>query len=261
MAKNMPQTGIEFIMPVNELTSKILGECVVNKIRDFIRCNARGFGKSLNDQATVDKACNVAGDYFAGMSEEVRFRIAEVRLTLNDYVKKLGIGLVSVNIEMEDEDENAWLPKGELKPPTLGVVKPKSARDTQVLVGFKVDEGAEQITVLSNILHARGFLPGENISPTLQTLPYPWQRGQIVTVPQSAMVGLNVPVVDMGKLAESGIPFRLGYDMARSRPSQVYFCRHLTQDAARKVLGLDYANDEGPGPLAPHWQRDESREC
>lgn len=259
MAKSAPETDSGLIIPVLDLKRDQLGTAVANGINnfsDFSGMTSRGFGRPLDDKETFRAAATLNG-YFSEMPKEVKSCIAEVRLSLNDYEKKFGIGLVSVNIEMQDEDENLWLPVGELKPPTLGVVKSQLSQNTQVLAGFKVDEGAEQITVLSEKLHARGFLPGENIPETLQAPPYPWNRGQTVTVPQNTMVGLHVPVTNAERFFRlSEIPFRLICDVAcKNRPKQVYFCRYLTRKAARKVLGLDYKS-EGPGPLAPHWDRD-----
>lgn len=268
MAENAPETEPGIIIPVLHVKPDKLGTAVANGINnasDFMGITSNLGGKPLDDKETFRAALDALDRYVSEMSEEVRSLIANVRLTLNNYVEKLGIGLVSVNIEMEDLDGNAWLPAKDRKPPTVRVVQPQHREgEMQVLAGFKVDKGAEQIMVLSSALHARGFLPGEDIPQTTLGFLSPWLQGRTVTVPQNAMVGLHVPVVDLKKFQKSEVPYTLIYDGAevdRSPTKQVYFCRYLTRDAARKVLGLDYANEDGPGPLAPHWQRDESREC
>lgn len=248
-AEKAPQKDPELIIPVDDFNRDKLGEHVARQISGFIGRKARKFGMPLHDTETLQAASECLDGYFRDvrgehLPPEARNIISSIRLTLNKYYNSLGIDLVSVNVEVRDENCNpVFAVEGkEWRAPTLGVVgtRPDSQKAVQIAgVGFKVESGAEQLHVLSEQMRARGFGIGERMpeSCASQALlcPHPWERGDEVIIPAGAMVALDTPIADPKKFREQKLPY---YDDAwtSNLPQGIYFCRYLTEKAVMDVL-------------------------
>lgn len=206
-------------------------------------------------------------DYFNGtFRDQVGldvWAVEAVRVSLNNYLESLGIGLMSSEVAPLDRSPNRAYAAGqgftggiqdwddiskiedgmsERKPPTIGVIPRRFPEDSDLarVVGFKVDDGGEEITVLSDQLAARSYAPGENLDPRGGL----WKKNDRVLIPQGSTIGLSVDYVDERKLKDSGLPQLPRYAVESSdgvikrTQGGVYFCRYLSREAAMKALGF-----------------------
>ena len=247
-AEKVQKSEPDLIIPVDDFNKDKLGDHVARQISGFIGRKARRFGMPLHDTDTLQEASKCLDEFFGevcgdGLTPDMRRVIYSVRLTLNKYYKSLGINLVSVNIEPRDKEDKPMLVDGkDLKAPTLGIVGTRLNSQQSVNmaeVGFKVERGAEQLHILSEQMHARGFGIGERMpeSHGNQALlcPHPWERGDKVIIPAGAMVALDIPIADHKKFREQKLPY---YDdvLTLNQSQGIYFCRYLTEKAVMDVL-------------------------
>lgn len=183
--------------------------------------------------------------YLQGLSEENQHcAIDTIHLQLQDYLERFGIGLMSVSVGVNAGTQ--ILQPEEWKAPTVGVIPNDIPKDcSRMTVAFPVEEGAEEITVLSQYLTARGYMPGEIVKEEIMP-PVPWLRHDSVIIPQGTKIGVSVAVLDRSKLIASRLPFApiLRSDRAKlnkknsQETGEVYLCRYLTQETVRAILGL-----------------------
>lgn len=181
--------------------------------------------------------------------------ISAVELTPNDYIERLGIGLVSVKVGVKDLAGRDLRFEDESADPTIGVIpanmespeKPEIRGEpaSHVLACFPVTEGAEKLIVLSDELHARGFLPGERMDVDQAIAPWSCE-GRPTIVPQSCVVGVRVPFLSKKRADEAGLKY-LGVITPEEMMAQfhrelgpasgeVYMCRYLTQAAVLEAM-------------------------
>jgi len=80
-------------------------------------------------------------------------KIGNVLLSLNNYRESLGVGLVSVEMQILNKRGEEMLLEDERKAPTIGFAEPVSEIDENVKVGFPVGAGVvEEISPLSENL-------------------------------------------------------------------------------------------------------------
>jgi len=166
-------------------------------------------------------------------------RVARVMFTVNDYRGKLGVGLVSLNVEAQGEDGSALNIDGDVKSPTLGLVEPVNSGVSGVAaVGFEVDEGqAEQISSVSNMLRFGIGLENRGGSVSLGKGVLR-KGGDSLTVVGGDAVVAELPVLNKDTLDKSGLPYMRTGRIIECPPQgdQVYFCRYLTAEAARRCV-------------------------
>ncbi|QQR84034.1 hypothetical protein IPJ72_02455 [Candidatus Peregrinibacteria bacterium] len=160
--------------------------------------------------------------------------VVGVRLNLNDYLERFGIGVVSVTIRLVDDEGSAVLPDDDLKAPTLGNVLPPMRSRQQILALFGIDPGnAEQVTGEGRI-HARVFAHGEE--PSHKPIPEPDALDTII-VTEGSKIGVSVPVIDASKFARTGMAYQLVEPTSDvDRTAQLYTCRNLKPAAAVKMM-------------------------
>ncbi|MBU0578082.1 hypothetical protein KJ742_04755 [Patescibacteria group bacterium] len=163
--------------------------------------------------------------------------VVGVRLRLNDYVKMLGLGIVSVSIELTDQEGNAVLPDDDFKPLTLGNVLSPTRLRQQILALFPIDQGnAEQINGDGKI-HARTFAYGENIADDVVQEPDRLTGGKgAVIVTEGSRIGVSVPILNPALFESTRIAFQRVLTDRMSGPSQIYTCRNLKTEAALRMM-------------------------
>lgn len=180
--------------------------------------------------------------YFESVSQDTGKEIRAVRLTLNNWAEKLGIGLISVTFQpLATRDFRRlgkikpfrMLPESEHKFPTVGII-PNIPDKDQVNVGFKISEGAEELTALSYALFVKEFQEGDLLQYNAPLFAATQSGGNIL-INEGSLVGISVNVTDEGKLAYSGIEHGKLYGSGEI-PNQAYLCRCLTNEAASKIL-------------------------
>ena len=233
--------------PPEELGADITRTCV-----SLLEQRDRSFAKVITDGRIFEYVSTALTEYLekleAAHPNEV---VRAVRVTVNDYFEKLGIGLMSCGVEplnAADSEESLKLPD-EAKSPTIGVIPEiiDEYKKPPRVCAFEVDQGGEELTPLTENLCIRGYIPGEyprHNELGLQPIP----RGHTVLVPQKSGIGCRIKLFDDEKLFLSEfrdrvVPItydehRSKYMPERSEPGQVYFCRYLTKEAVRQALGL-----------------------
>jgi len=214
-----------------------VGQRVVAGLLDELRGCGRG----------VDAYCNLVRRNEAeivatieGYVKQVGDKVARVMLSVNDYREELGVGLVSVNVQAQDEGRCAILVEGNAKSPTLGLVEPSNGKASRIArVGFQVGAGqAEQVSAVSNSLRFGHAAEAQNVIFEEQV---PMAKGgKPITVPEREFVAAELPILDAGTLTASDLPYtELGRaaDIPPPEGDQVYFCRYLTHKAADECVG------------------------
>lgn len=172
--------------------------------------------------------------------------IVSVRLRLNNWADKLGIGLVSVSVEPLDRDGAMVLPPDDFpgKGPTIGSILPPVYMHPQALVGFRVDHDCAELIDGAGQIAGRTFSDGEGLRPPIagglrkvDTMFVGGHGAPIVT--EGSLVALSVPVLDRRRLEAS----RLHYEEVERThlegtdgKSQIYTCRFLTSKAALRMI-------------------------
>jgi hypothetical protein len=210
------------------------------------------------DSHTQDRVFNALRDRFSRLGVRSSYgRIEKVDLTRNNFLKELGIGLLSVKVAVRDARNNNLRFGDERDDPTIGVIPERMGRQGEdnvdaekVLACFPVSQGAEKLTVLSEELHARGFLPGEVCRAKQVTTPWAHQD-QPVIVPQSCVVGVRMPLVNPEQAARSGLNYARTSEVVRMPASEgvlktgeVYLCRYLTEEAVLRAMNFGKFIDE-----------------
>lgn len=182
--------------------------------------------------------------FFKSFSPELSETITAVRLRLNDYIARLGIGLVSVSVQPINGAGTIVLPLTDMKAPTIGNVLSPMPLRAQVLAGFKIDEGAELFNA-NGVIHGRTFSFGEGFTSFRAPTPEPKRLSGRLIVTEGSTLGVSVPVVDLPTFENAGLPYREVTPAPREidtptdgryDASQLYTCRYLTQDAVRKAF-------------------------
>lgn len=205
-----------------------IGQRVVAGLLDESRgCNGDAYCDLVSrNEAEIAKTIE-------GYVNEVGDSVAQVVVSVNDYRESLGVGLVSVNIEAQDEGRCTLLLDGDVKSPTLGLVEPLVENGARFgKVGFKVSQGqAEQVSAVSEkLVFRRAVNVGGIVRNTCVC------RGDDpITVLGGEYVAARLPILDEDRLDSAGLPFAYDTFSVSMLPpvgDQVYFCRYLTAKAA-----------------------------
>lgn len=202
------------------------------------------FAKVLTDGRIFESTNKALADYFGRITKAHPNQVIRaVRVSLNDYFKRLGIGVMSCSVEPMNSGDDVLKLTDELKSPTVVVIPENAERGTAPLVvGFPVDEGWEELTALTRNLCLRAYSPGEPAG--YQQVPLrPLE--QCIVVPQGRCVAVRVPLYNSALLAASRfdrnvLPLTTDEDALGKRrvdlePGQVYLCRYLTREAVVRV--------------------------
>lgn len=190
------------------------------------------------------KITKVVEGYFDALDTMPGTIIRAVRVSLNDYLEKLGIGLTSLSVEAMGRKpkrtgrETLLLPD-EHKSPTLEVIPEDLIREFGArLIKFDVTWGSEVLDAVSKF-YVRGFLPGENIDLSYGILPQP--EGSKIIVPAGCAIGVRAAISDKDKAKLKGVNYREIVRDELSRPEngpertgQVYWRRYV-KDVSRRA--------------------------
>lgn len=227
--------------PPEELGGDIARTCI-----DLLDGRDRRFSKVLTDGSILQDVSIALTRYLEQLeSTHPNEVIRAVSVTVNDYLKELGIGLMSCRVEPLNRDMDSMLLRDEWQYPTIGVIPETSELGSHPKIAcFQVKNGGEELTAVTTDLCLRGYLPGEN--PLVQEITLqPVRQGTRILIPSKATIGVRVSLVDETRLNASGFShnvFPITRDDLRIErnihPGQVYFCRYLTREAVREALGL-----------------------
>lgn len=230
--------------PPEELSGEITRTCI-----SLLNGRDPRFAKVLSDGRIFEHVSTALTQYLESIEgthpDEV---LRAVRVTVNDYLKELGIGLMSCRVEPLNRDNDPMLLSDETKSPTVGVIPELDGEDRYkpIVACFKVDIGGEELEALTENLCLRGYLHGDNPRGREVALQ-PVRRGDKVLVPQNTTLGVRIPIHDEARTSASGFhlsSLRITHDDLRDHngdlhePGQIYLCRYLTKEAVRKALGL-----------------------
>lgn len=187
----------------------------------------------ISDNVSMDEM-TILKEYLENLEDETRERIKGTGLTINDYLKDLGIGLLSANIRpktdwVKQKGSGLFL-KSNSQCPTVGV-RPKLQSGGIRTVGFEPDIG-ELLIALKDLTINR-FSPEEFRSDTIPETRKLHPYAQIAAA-HGQLLGLPLDIFDPKKFESKNIPFARA-DVTTGDEER-YFCQYLIREAIRKIL-------------------------
>lgn len=230
-------------LEIEELSGKLTKTCI-----GLLDGRDRRFAEVLSNGRIFESVSAALTRYLERIEEAHPSEVMQaVGVTINDYLERFGIGLMSCRVEPLNADRDSMILRDEKEYPTIGVLpEDTGSRLSAKIATFQVENGGEELTALTDNLCLRGYLPGEQ-PPRFEISILPVQKGASILIPQKAAVGVRVPFVERERLFKSGF-FRNVRSLIRDNlriekdinpgPGQVYFCRYLTRQAVAEALGL-----------------------
>lgn len=206
------------------------------------REKAKGYSLANHDSAGRVEPWFALSDIFKTFDLDLLERIVSVRMTLNDYARDLGIGIVSVKIEPLDRDSKVVLSPDDVegKAPTMGSVLPRIPGRQEVFAGFKITKGSEQLNAMRGALRGNIFAHGVPMPNEYSSDENKRVTGSLdaTIITQGSTVAVYAPVLDIEKLEAAEVP----HYFVTTKPdlsgeiASSYMCRYLTNEAAFRLM-------------------------